>query len=421
MTAPTISRLPRWLLGSGIIATAMAVMNLSTYGFTILAARVLGPREYGALAALMGLLLVCNVVSLGLQAAGARRVSAAPKDRPAIEAEILSASYRSAVALGLLCLLAVPLVSWLLRLDSWSGPALLALAAAPLTVMGGQAGVLQGERRWLGLGAVYLAMGLGRLLGGATALTFQQETAAAKAGVAVGGFAPVIAGRLALARRRGADIEVDSGHSERPRSPESVVGILREVGHASHVLLAFFALSSIDVVVARVALDDYRSGLYAGGLILAKAVLFLPQFVTVVAFPSMAASGSRQHLHLTALVAVLGIGAAATVGASTWSGLAIAFIGGQAYAGLEPIIWVFAVVGTVLAMIQLMVYSVVARQHRRAVLALWAGLVVVAGLGPVADSVRFLVTGVVLVDACVLVVLLLASPRKPAGPAGFVA
>jgi O-antigen/teichoic acid export membrane protein len=83
MPAANVTRLrrrslPGWLVGSGVIAVAMGVMNLTTYGFTILAARLLGPAEYGALAAVMGLLLVVNVVSLGLQATGARRVSAAP-------------------------------------------------------------------------------------------------------------------------------------------------------------------------------------------------------------------------------------------------------------------------------------------------------------------------------------------------------
>ena len=57
------------------LAVAMGVMNVATYGFTILAARLLGPRDYGAFAALMGLLLVITVVSLG--AAGDRR----PPDR----------------------------------------------------------------------------------------------------------------------------------------------------------------------------------------------------------------------------------------------------------------------------------------------------------------------------------------------------
>ena len=48
----------RW---RGVIAVAMGVMNLGTYGFTIIAARLLGPREYGAVAALMGLLLIALV------------------------------------------------------------------------------------------------------------------------------------------------------------------------------------------------------------------------------------------------------------------------------------------------------------------------------------------------------------------------
>ena len=63
--------------------------------------------------------------------------------------------------------------------------------------------------------------------------------------------------------------------------------VLRESVRNSHALFAFFALSNADVIVARSVLDAHESGLYAGGLILVKAVLFLPQFVVVVAFPSM--------------------------------------------------------------------------------------------------------------------------------------
>ena len=40
----------------------MGVMNVATYAFTILAARVLGPKDYGAFAALMGVLLVITGV-----------------------------------------------------------------------------------------------------------------------------------------------------------------------------------------------------------------------------------------------------------------------------------------------------------------------------------------------------------------------
>ena len=71
--------------------------------------------------------------------------------------------------------------------------------------------------------------------------------------------------------------------------------MLRELFHNSHALLAFFALSNADVVIARSTLDPHDAGLYAGGLILAKAVLFLPQFVVVVAFPSMSGGEDAQQ------------------------------------------------------------------------------------------------------------------------------
>ena len=61
------------------------------------------------------------------------------------------------------------------------------------------------------------------------------------------------------------------------------------------MLLAFFALSNVDIVIARNVLDEHDAGLYAGGLILTKAVLFLPQFVVVIAFPSMATQAERRR------------------------------------------------------------------------------------------------------------------------------
>ena len=69
----------RGLLRSGAgIAVAMAIQNVATYGFTIFAARRLGPADYGAVASLMGPMLVVVVLALGLQATGARKIAAAP-------------------------------------------------------------------------------------------------------------------------------------------------------------------------------------------------------------------------------------------------------------------------------------------------------------------------------------------------------
>lgn len=409
------------LRGTVLIAVAMGVQNLSTYGFTIIAARMLGPSEYGGLAAVMGLLLVVNVVSLGLQATGARRVSAAPEDLERTEADMLTATYKSAIGVGLLCLAAIPVVTTLLRLDSWLVGGMIALTAVPLTVMGGQAGILQGERRWSPLALIYLGMGLGRVVFGTVAILLENDTLGAMTGVALGAVVPVLIGSAAL-RHRTRSMPSAAPTAQQRAGPGRSRRVVRELFHNSHALLAFFALSNVDVVVARIMLDDVQGGLYAGGLILAKAVLFLPQFVVVVAFPSMAEAGARAGMLLRALGMVLTIGLAAIAFAWTFENLAVEFIGGSAYAALHDTIWAFALIGTIWAMIQLLVYNVVARQDKRAVGVVWAGLAVLVSLSPLVASADFLLTAVIVAESVVLLVLLALGLRRTptvtaAGPA----
>ena len=394
----------RLLTGSLLIAVAMGVANVATYGFTILAARVLGPVEYGALAAIMGLLLVLNVLSLGLQATGARRVAATPERREAIEAEVMSATYRCALGLGVLALVAAPLVSAALDLESWALAALIAVTVVPLTVMGGQAGILQGERRWGPLAAIYLAVGLGRIAVGAVALALDASTFAAMTGVALGALAPAVVGWWALRH--------PSRRSDTERSAHPREGLLWETVHNSHALLAFFALSNADVVAARIVLDEQQAGLYAGGLILTKAVLFLPQFVVVIVFPSMSSSASARRMNLVALALVAAIGLVTVAGVALLPDLALAFVGGPEYAEISDRLWVFALLGTVLAMLQLMVYNVVARQRQYAVFIIWAALAVVAVLAPFTGSVDSLLRVVLTTDTVLLAALLAGAARR---------
>ena len=187
--------------------------------------------------------------------------------------------------------------------------------------------------------------------------------------------------------------------------------VLHEVVANSHALLAFFALSGVDVLVAGLVLDEHSAGLYAAGLILTKAVLFLPQVVVIVAFPSMASATERHRVYLKGLALVAAAGVLATLGAVVFSDLAIAFVGGDQYAAVEPYIGLFAALGMVLAMIQLMVYEVVARQHRASVLILWAGLVGVASTALYVDSVGSLVLSVTVVNLLVLLTLVLDATR----------
>ncbi|WP_407939748.1 lipopolysaccharide biosynthesis protein [Nocardioides anomalus] len=385
------------LRSGAVIAVAMGIMNLATYGYTVLAAHTIGKEPYGAFSALMGALLVISVLSLGLQATGARRISSAPDQVVAIERVVLSVGLRSALVLAALGFAIAPLLNAVLHLESLPTALLVGLTAFPLTYMGAQLGVLQGERRWGPLAAVYLAQGLGRFGFGAVLIVIRPGEFSAILGVALGAWLPVVVGWWALRRPR-----TGAPHSE----GHPGLDLLREVGHSSQALLAFFALSNADILVARATMSDSEAGLYAAGLIMVKAVLFLPQFVVVYAFPSLSQESSNRRTLVLALAMSAALGLVAVLAVAVLPGLALQFVGGDDFADIKGDIWKFAIVGTLLSMLQLLVYSALARRQGRAILFIWTALAVLVGLALSVATATSLVMVVVAVDAVLFLGLL---------------
>ncbi len=406
MSAPSSTRRTRAHDGSAV-AVATSAMNVATYGFTMLAARIIGPSEYGAFVACLNLLVILQVVALGLQATAARRIAVDLANVATIEGAILRTTTRVSVAVGALLLVLVPAVDALLNLDSLATAAVVAVAAVPLTLAGGQAGILQGERRWGALALFYLAGGVPRLVVGTAIILWRPDATSAILGVGVGYLFPLMVGWWALRHRR---------TPESAASEHSARSLLVESAHNAQVLFAYFALSSVDIMIARQVLDDHDAGLYASGLIMAKVMLFLPQFVVIVAFPDMASPSSRRRALVRSLLLVAALGVVMVVAARVLSGLAMVFVGGADFREVEDLLWVFAVLGTLLAMLQLQVYAVLARQGRRTVVLVWAALAVVVALGLRTDSVIGLVGVVVTVDAVLLAVLTVASLRLAREP-----
>jgi O-antigen/teichoic acid export membrane protein len=392
------------------MAVSISIANVGTYGFTVLAARILGPHQYGAVAALMATVLVTSVLPLGLQATGARRVSAQPEHRAEIEREVLRVGWISALGLGVLLLVASPALERLLRLDSLAPAVLVAATSIPLTLMGAQSGVLQGERRWAPLSLIYLALGIPRLVIGVAFIAWQPTQTFAMLGIAIAAVCPAVVGWLALRHRPRPAEATGPGQADR-RHPTA--DILRETAHNSQALLAFFALSNADIIVARHALDNHQAGIYASGLILTKAMLFLPQFVVVVAFPDLSTAESRRPALLRSLGLVAVLGVLGIAGVLLLPRLALAFVGGSAYAQVSDQLWLFAILGTVLSMLQLLVYAVLARSGRRPVLLVWLAfsLLIVGGLQ--AMSVTGLLLTVLTVDSVLLLALLLTDVLRP--------
>ena len=354
----------------------------------------------------MGLLLVLGVLQLGLQTTGARRIAAHPESVGEVERALLRVAVGTAAVLAVLCLVLSPVIDRLLNLDSVPTAVLVALTVLPMTLMGapgrhppGRApvararGPLPRGRRARGWPSVARCSPGGP----------PRPSPCSRCSSPSSPRWPSAGGRCAARsphRRRHAT----GHHDER--------SILGETFRNSHALLAFFALSNADVIVARDVLGDHQSGLYAGGLILVKAVLFLPQFVVVVAFPSMSDQQDRRSALVRSVGLVLALGVVSTLGAWVLSGLALVFVGGPEYAEIRGQLWLFAILGTVLSVVQLLVYSVVARQSRWSVYLIWGGLVALLVATRGVDDATSLAVVVTVVDAVVLVALLAASLHR---------
>ena len=375
MTQPT--SVPERQRGGGTaVVLALAAANGLGYLLTVVASRRLGPDGYGALAALLGVVLVGNVLALALQAVVARRtvVAATPPDaasdgsisagagRVSVGAAWAGRLTRAAalVALVVGLLAAVPMTR-LLHLDSPIPAVLLALTLGPLTLIGGQLGVLQGAERFHALAQLYLVAGLGKVGGGVVGVLLTDSVTGTMAGTACGALLAAAAGAVLVNRSQGST----EGGANFPR------GAARETVRATYSLGALFALANLDVVLARHFLEPRQAGLYAIGAVLAKGAFWFPSFVPVIAMPGLADPSRRRRTAALALAAVTTAGVLVTAGTALLGELVVRLVGGGAYVSLADRAWLFAATGAMLAVVQLLLYSRLAGEDRRVALPMW--------------------------------------------------
>jgi O-antigen/teichoic acid export membrane protein len=384
--------------GGTLVAAGMVGMNVAIYVFNIIAARTLQTEDFGALTAMFSVVLVGNVAALGLQAAIARRIAIDPQHRAELVDAVLHVAILVSLAVGAFVALTSIVLTPALKLESAWPVILCGATLAPLTIMGAQAGIAQGTQQWRVLTAIYAGNGIGRMVGGTGAVLIDPSVTSAMLGLAIGSWLPVVAGWRMLERAPTAD-------SRERRRP-----LLREAMLSTHALLAYFVLSNMDALIARNSFDERDSGLYASGLILAKAALFFPQFVSVVLFPDLArATTAAAKLRAVSLVGGFGVLA---VGATVvLSPVALIVVGGNRYGDIENQLWLFALAGSMLAIVHLLVFDALARHAHGVTPLLWVAVVIVIGI---AYGFDVHITGLVLTIAGVATMLaaaLLTIPR----------
>lgn len=388
--------------GLVFVGAATLIGNGAAYLLSMIAARVLTPAEFGALGALLGLLVIISTVGIATQALTARRVAVAMDDRERVEGEAI----RLAVMVGMAIIVAGIIVAWPLG-QLFSIPVVAVatgIASIAFVVFGSAAlGVAQGREQHAQLSWAFVANGGGRALGGILGVVVLDSVTGVGIGILLGcALGAAVAYWIICPRTWSRDLSS---------------GVTGEFAHVLHALFVLFTLTNVDVLLARVFLTEDQSGEYSVGVLLAKIAFFLPNAIVIVLFPKMTSANSRRAVYVaTALTAAVGL--FITSFSYFFGDLVIRFLGGTQYPDLGSEAWLFALEGSAFALVQVLLYARLATQDRSAVLTVWVALVVLVLVVSVwrHESVAQIVTTVVAVSL-VLTVVGLIMDRRSAAPA----
>lgn len=369
----------------------MAVGTLTSqacvYLLNIAATRSLGPAGYGEFASLMTIAVIMSIPALAVQSWTAR-TTAQGSDARAIMPTTAALSLLSGVATGGVVLAMAPLI------DTTAVPAAVACAllVAPMAWLSAAEGFLQGLGRLRAFATLILLSGVARLLFAAAAMLWGDGAWRVVAGVAVGTLAVAAVGWLVV------EGQLPSGHLRPQWGP--VLRIASATG-------AIWVIANVDVVVARIALPNHDSGLYAVGAMIARAVQFAPQFVALSAFAALTDPRRTRRVLAAAAGKVAGIGLAASLFLAVAGPWLVPLVFGDDFAYVGGLAWLFAVIGSFLALNQLLVAQRVARHDEVVSVVVWLGTaaLIVVAVGWANGSVLQVAGAALVANAVVAVVL----------------
>jgi O-antigen/teichoic acid export membrane protein len=361
--------------GTAIVGAGLAVSQVIAMLQMLVVARILGPEQYGVFGAMAVVLLIGSTVLAATQVTIARHVASGRSLQQIGASSVLAAGVVTC-ALGAAV---APLLSRVLNLDDVAGLLLVAVTFVPFAVTGAQLGLLQGYEKHSRLGALYVLATLLRVIGAVAGAALGQTADSAMLGLAIGATLGAVAGHVVLVERLSW------------RSEEGTRHYLVEAAHAAHALIALYALTNLDVLLARAQLSAFDAGLYAAGALVARAVFFLPQAILVAAFPRIVAGARNAQRQAVAAVAILGLLATALV--ALFPTLVVSIMAGEQYLAVTDDAWLFALAGAGFGVVQVLLYARMAHNDRRATVLLWTAVAALVGLGlTLGTSITALVT-----------------------------
>ncbi len=340
-----------------LVPAAMVATNLISYALLLVAARVLARIDFGALLSLLGVLLVAAVPSLAMQTIAARRTAVG-----AAEGSLVRATIAVVVVSTALLAAASPALYVFLHLHSAWGLVAVVASVPGVTVLGSLQGIAQGERSFAVLAELAAATVGVRSIGGLLGLLVGRGATACLVGAALGVTAAAAVAVLRDLRR----IRAAAG------DPTPLRALLVEAAHAAHGHGAFLLVTSIDVLLARHVLSGADAGTYAAGSVVTRATLWLPQAVAVLMFASFTDHHRHRRAYAQAVALVALIGTVTVTGVLVLGRLAVSIVAGARYHVLDTSIWLYAVLGVSLAVLQLSIVAGLALRRPGRIALIWA-------------------------------------------------
>jgi len=383
---------------------ATTAVNVSNLVFHVVVSRMLGPKAYGGLGALIGVVMVLQVGMVALQTAvtldvaGNRGTGGGPDGTVCIGPLLRRLTVLAGI--GFLAIAAAsPWLKGFFRLASPVPTILLGAILLPVLTGLVPKGVLIGKlcfrpvavalvagaiARPL-LGVLFVLAGLG--IGGAVAATVASEL--------------VTTVFLLLPLRRAI------------RAHDGIVPMELKFAQAGPAIVAFtgfWLFVTLDTILARHYLPPVESGYYAAAASTARTVLFLPSAVVLVALPSFASPvrGEAQRALGHSLVAVGALGMAAATCILLAPRLIVRVLFGQQYLASTAVVGILATSSAGVGLISILINYYLARRSPLAQ-GPWVGVAALAVAVAAFHSSLTSVAVVVLVAVAAVLALLLVG------------
>jgi O-antigen/teichoic acid export membrane protein len=361
---------------AGLVVLVLTTgLNAANYLFQVLAARFLGPSDYGALAALLAIIMVVGLPFGAVQLVVARTVAhentrGRPEEGAAFARQALGLVAVAGLLAAAITIIASAPIATLLQVDGAAPIAITGLAIAFAVMLPAALGVLQGEQRYIAYGVGPLAGALARLLAIAVAvgvgLSLNGALWATLLATSLGVAIVVWQARhtLLLGFGRAAAMKAAARSAARSlRQP------LARVIPASIGLMALASITNIDIVVVKGALSSVDAGVFGAAGLIAKVALFVPVAIVAVLQPRVAARVARgrpaEDILARSVLVTVAFCAVFTAICYAAPSLIVHSVYGADFEGAIPILGLFALFISLMSVASVQVNYHLSRQEHR--------------------------------------------------------